>query len=77
MFHFAEAHATIMFERQLHAMAYVRLFGRQDLFIRVTTNPKCAEILESLTGESFSSENPKPFEDFERWLLWLFGGLSL
>ena len=29
------------------------------------------------TGESFSSDNPKPFENFERWLVWLFGGPSI
>ena len=38
-----------MFERQQVAMAYVRKFGRLDLFIKVTTNPKWPEILESLT----------------------------
>ena len=38
-----------MFERQQDAMAYTRQFGRLDLFITVTTNPKWPEILESLT----------------------------
>ena len=38
-----------MFERQQDAMAYVRKFGRPDLFITVTTNPKWPAILESLT----------------------------
>ena len=36
-----------MFERQQDAMAYARKLGRPDLFIRVTTNPKWPEILES------------------------------
>ena len=76
-----------MFERQRDA--YVRKYGRPYLFITVTTNPKWTEILESLTqGQQpherldlpvifFSSENSKPFEDFERRLLWLFGGPSI
>ena len=38
-----------MCERQQDAMAYVRQFGRQDLFITVTTNPKWLGILKSLT----------------------------
>ena len=29
-----------MFERQQYAMPYIRNFGRPDLFITVTTNPK-------------------------------------
>ena len=77
------------FERQQDTIAHVRKFGRPDLLITVTTNPKWTEILESSdcrtaelwppgsTGESFSSENPKPFEDFERSLLWLLGGPSI
>ena len=38
-----------MFNRQQEAMAYVRKFGRPDLFITVTTNTKWTEILERLT----------------------------
>ena len=38
-----------MFENQQDDMAYVRKFGRADLFITETTNPKWPEILESLT----------------------------
>ena len=35
------------FERQQDAMAYVRKFGRPDLFITVTTNREWPEILDS------------------------------
>ena len=38
-----------IFERQQDALAYVRKVGRPDLFRTMTTNPKCPEILESLT----------------------------
>ena len=38
-----------MFESQQDAMAYVRKFGRPDLFKKVTTNTKWPEISESLT----------------------------
>ena len=78
-----------MFERQHDAMGCVRKFGRPDVFTTVTTNPKWPEILESLTPAQqphdladllvrvFLSENPKLFEDFERWLLQLLEGPSI
>ena len=69
-----------LFKRQQDAMAYVRKFGRTDLFITVTANPKWPQILESLTPgqQSHDRQNllvrvfrvkSKPFEDFERWRL--------
>ena len=47
-----------MFERQQDAMAYVRNFGRPDLFITVTTKPKWTEILESLTPRQQPHDRP-------------------
>ena len=47
-----------MLERQQDAMAYVRKFGRPDLFTTVTTNPKWSEILESLTPIQQSHDRP-------------------
>ena len=38
-----------MFERSQHGMAYVKKFGRPDLFTKVTTNPQWPEVLENLT----------------------------
>ena len=72
-----------MFERQQDAMAYVRKFGKPDLFITVTTNPKCPEILASLTpGQqphdrpdllaSFWSKIENLLKIFKRWFLWKY-----
>ena len=47
-----------MFERQQDAIAYVRKFGRPDLFTTVTTNPKWPEILESLTPAQQPHDRP-------------------
>ena len=75
-----------MFEGKQDVMAYVRKFGRPDLAITVTTYPKWPKILETLTpGQQphdrsdplvrvFRLRIQKPFADFERCLLWLFGG---
>ena len=50
LLHFVEAQATVM--------AYVRKFGRSDLIITVTTNPKWPEILESLTPGQQPHDRP-------------------
>ena len=47
-----------MFERQQDAMVCVRNFGRPDLFITVTTNPKWTDILESLTPVQQPHDRP-------------------
>ena len=47
-----------MFGRQQDAMAYVRKFGRPDLFITVATKPKRPEILESLTPDQLPHDRP-------------------
>ena len=47
-----------MFERQQDAMAYLRKFGRPDLFITVTTSPKWLEIFESLTPGQQPHDRP-------------------
>ena len=39
-------------------MAYVRKYGRSDLFITVTTNPKWPKILESLTPGQEPHDRP-------------------
>lgn len=47
-----------MFERQQDAMAYVRLYGRPDLFITMTTNPKWTEIKEHLHPGQHAHDRP-------------------
>ena len=47
-----------MFERQKDAMSYIRKSGRPDLSIKVTTNPKWPEILESLTPGQQPHDRP-------------------
>ena len=37
-----------MHERQMDAMTYVRTYGRPDLFITMTTNPRWPEITDNL-----------------------------
>lgn len=37
-----------MFEKQQDAMCYVRQYGRPDLFVTITTNPKWPEITDNL-----------------------------
>ena len=47
-----------MFQRQQDAMTYVRKFGRPDVFITVTRNPKWPEILERLTPRQQPHDRP-------------------
>ena len=47
-----------MHERQMDAMAYVRKFGRPDLFITMTTNPKWDEITSNLLPGQAPQDRP-------------------
>ena len=47
-----------MHERQMDAMTYVRRFGRPDLFITMTTNPKWDEISTNLLPGQESHDRP-------------------
>ena len=47
-----------MFERQQAAMACVRKFGRPDLIITETTNPRWPEIFDSLTPGQQPHDRP-------------------
>lgn len=47
-----------MFERQQDAMSYVRLYGRPDLFITMTTNPRWTEIKTNLYQGQQAHDRP-------------------
>ena len=47
-----------MFERQQDAMSYVRMYGRPDLFITMTTNPKWVEITNGLRQGKKAHDRP-------------------
>ena len=47
-----------MFEKQQDAMCYVRKYGRPDLFITVTTNPKWPEIVDNLLEKQQPHDRP-------------------
>lgn len=47
-----------MHQRYQDAMATVRKFGKPDLFITMTCNPKWREIVESLRPGENASERP-------------------
>lgn len=47
-----------MFEKQQDAMCYVRQYGRPDLFVTITTNPKWPEITDNLLENQQSQDRP-------------------
>ena len=47
-----------MHEKRATAMAYVRRFGKPELFITVTTNPKWDEISENLSHGESAADRP-------------------
>lgn len=47
-----------MHQKQQDAITYVRAYGRPDLFITTTTNPKWAEITENLLPHQTAADRP-------------------
>ena len=47
-----------MYERQMDAMTYVRTYGRPDLFITMTTNPRWPEIVDNLLPGQVPRDRP-------------------
>ena len=47
-----------MHERQMDAMTYVRTYGRPDLFITMTTNPRWPEITDNLLQGHVPQDRP-------------------
>ena len=48
-----------MHERQMDAMAYVRKYGRPDLFVTMTTNPKWDEVTSNLLPGQEPQDRPE------------------
>ena len=48
-----------MHERQMDAMAYVRKYGRPDLFVTMTTNPKWDEVTSNLLHGQEPQDRPE------------------
>ena len=48
-----------MYERQQDAMSYVPIYGRPDLFIKMMTNPKWADIKTNLEHGQQAHDRPE------------------